>query len=79
MEGEVHIPWLFVSNKGIKEYWAGSLGTETLEGKRSLLAQLRCGILPLTVDTGRFSIEKDTETGQMRKLKPDERLCPFCN
>ena len=47
--------------------------------KRSLFSQLRCGILPLTVETGRFSIKKDVETCQMRRLKPEERLYPFCN
>lgn len=36
--------------------------------KRSLLAQLRSGVLPLHIETGRF-----------RNLKPEERLCSLCN
>ena len=35
--------------------------------ERSLLAQLRCGILPLRIETGRF-----------RGEKVDDRLCTFC-
>ena len=46
---------------------------------RSLFAQLRFGILPLRIETGRFRNTKDTQTGQMRKLKPEERLCEICN
>ena len=40
------------------------------KGKRSLYSQLRCGIFPLAIETGRFSIKKDTLSGQIRKLKP---------
>ena len=36
--------------------------------RRSLIAQLRCGVLPLHIETGRF-----------RNLKPEERLCSLCN
>jgi hypothetical protein len=36
--------------------------------ERSLLAQLRCGILPLRIETGRFRAEK-----------VEDRLCIFCN
>ena len=39
----------------------------------SLMAQLRCGILPLKTETGRFQNVKDTNTGQYRKLKVLER------
>ena len=46
---------------------------------RSLLAQLRCGILPLNVETGRFNNVKDVTTGKWRKLRYDERLCTLCN
>ena len=46
---------------------------------RSLFAQLRFGILPLRVETGRFKNIKDSQTGQVRKLKPQERLCEICN
>ena len=35
---------------------------------RSLLAQIRCGILPLRIETGRFS-----------RLPAPERLCELCN
>ena len=35
--------------------------------KRSLFAQLRVGILPLEVETGRY-----------RNIPPENRLCPFC-
>ena len=34
---------------------------------RSLLVQLRLGILPIHIETGRF-----------RRIKPDERICPLC-
>ena len=36
--------------------------------ERSLMAQFRCGILPLRIETGRFVGES-----------PDERLCKLCN
>ena len=36
--------------------------------ERSLLAQFRCGILPLRIETGRYVGEK-----------PEERLCKICN
>ena len=36
--------------------------------ERSVLAQFRCGVLPLRIETGRFVGEK-----------PDERLCRLCN
>ena len=35
--------------------------------KRSLFAQLRVGILPLEVETGRY-----------RNIPPENSLCPFC-
>ena len=35
--------------------------------KRSLFAQLRVGVLPLEVETGRY-----------RNILPENRLCPFC-
>ena len=47
--------------------------------KRSLLAQLRCGILPLRLETGRFVNVRDDETGRLRKLTVNERLCQICN
>ena len=36
---------------------------------RSLLVQLRSGILPLRLETGRFQNIKDENTGYFRKLK----------
>ena len=36
--------------------------------ERSILAQFRCGVLPLQIETGRFVGEK-----------PEERLCTFCD
>jgi hypothetical protein len=47
--------------------------------QRSLLAQLRFGILPLHIETGRYQNKKDETTGQFRKLKYKERLCIFCD
>ena len=47
--------------------------------KRSLMAQLRCGILPLRIEVGRYQNIKDGTTGRYRKLKPEERLCMICN
>jgi hypothetical protein len=47
--------------------------------KRSLLAQFRLGILPLEVETGRFRLLKDNDTGKMRKCNFNERLCKMCS
>ena len=46
--------------------------------QRSLLAQIRLGILPLHVETGRFRNIKDDITGNYRKTKLEERLCTVC-
>jgi len=46
---------------------------------RSLLSQFRCGILPLRIETGRYTHTKDQTTGNLRTLKPDERICQLCN
>jgi len=46
---------------------------------RSILAQLRVGILPLHIETGRFKNITDQETGNIRKLLPNERVCGICN
>ena len=46
--------------------------------QRSLLAQLRAGILPLRIETGRFYNIKDPQTNKYRKLKAGERLCEVC-
>ena len=46
--------------------------------RRSLIAQLRSGILPLRIETGRYSNTMDTNTGRFRKLKVEERTCLLC-
>ena len=46
--------------------------------QRTLLAQLRLGILPLEIETGRFRNVKDAVTGNFRKLREDERICKIC-
>ena len=46
---------------------------------RSFIAQLRLGILPLPIETGRFENIKDSLTGRFRKLKVEERKCQICN
>ena len=46
---------------------------------RSLLAQLRSGILPLRIKSGRFQNIRDPKTGNTRKLKPQERICTLCD
>ena len=50
-----------------------------LRSHRSLLAQLRTGILPLRLETGRFQNIRDENTGHFRKLKVEERVCTLCN
>ena len=42
------------------------------------MAQFRSGVLPLEIETGRFKNSKDKNTGQIRKLKFDERICSLC-
>ena len=46
---------------------------------RSFIAQLRLGILPLRIETGRFENLKDSLTGRFRKLKVEVRKCQICN
>ena len=43
-----------------------------------MLAQLRSGVLPLRLETGRFVNVRDDETGRLRKLTVNERLCQIC-
>ena len=51
-----------------KQYGLENYLTHNLSrGKRSLLAQFRLGILPLKIETGRFS-----------NLSREERICDFC-
>ena len=46
--------------------------------QRSLLAQLRTGILPLRIETGRYQNILDKNTVKFRKMKSNERLCTLC-
>ena len=46
---------------------------------RSLIAQLRSGILPLRIESGRFQNIRDPNTGKTRKLKPQEHICTLCD
>ena len=50
-----------------------------LRSHRSLLDQLRSGILPSRLETGRFQNIRDKNTGHFRKLKAEERVCTLCN
>ena len=47
--------------------------------QRSLLAQYRCGILPLRIETGRFNLICDTDSRNIRRLNLEERTCQLCN
>ena len=44
-----------------------------------MLAQIRSGILPLRIETGRYQNIKDNTTKKMRKMKVEERICLICN
>ena len=46
--------------------------------QRSLLAQLRCGILPLHIETGRFKTVRDDNHNCFRRINKSERLCHIC-
>lgn len=46
---------------------------------RSIFAQIRLGILPLHVETGRFTNVFNQETGLFRKKTLEERTCNICN
>ena len=46
--------------------------------ERSLISQLRFGILPLRLETGRYRNITDNTTGKLRNLKPEERVCEIC-
>jgi hypothetical protein len=45
---------------------------------RSLLAKLRFGVLPLQIETDRYTRIKDDITGQYRLLLREERVCRIC-
>ena len=46
--------------------------------RRSFLAQLRLGILPLEIETGRYTPIYDKEKKMNRRRHPSERLCALC-
>ena len=54
---------LFKRQFGAEEYLCNNLSRY----KRSLLAQIRCGVLPLNIEVGRF-----------RGQSLEQRTCPFC-
>ena len=43
--------------------------------KRSIFAQIRCGILPLAIETGRFKNVKDPQSNNIRKTFFDLNVC----
>ena len=45
---------------------------------RSGCAQLRTGILPLHIETGRFVNITDSQTVMSRKTTPTEQICNIC-
>ena len=45
---------------------------------RSICAQFRSGILPLLIETGRYTIIKDKDTNRFRNMTVPERVCPIC-
>ena len=47
--------------------------------RRSLLAQFRLGILPLEIETGRYTPIYDKNTKLNKKRHPSERICTLCN
>ena len=47
------------------------------KNQRSLMAQLRLGILPLRIETGRYSSNK--KFGNNKKLSINERICQMCD
>ena len=49
------------------------------KGMRSLISQLRCGILPLEIETGRFKSKYNDNTKKWCKIPENERLCKICN
>ena len=42
------------------------------------MAQLRCGILPIRIETGRFTNIRDPITDKLKKMKSTERICQLC-
>ena len=45
------------------------------KSRRSFLAQLRLGIMPLEIETGRYTPIYDKEKKMNRRRHPSERLC----
>ena len=46
--------------------------------RRSLLAELRLGVLSLHIETGSFKNVKDNVTAKYRKVSVKERKCLLC-
>ena len=46
---------------------------------RSFFAQFRVGILPIRIETGRYTNIFDENTGNFRRMNADERICNICN
>ena len=47
--------------------------------ERLMVAQFRAGVLPLRIETDRYSNIKDTVKNRFRKLLVCERLCQVCH
>ena len=45
--------------------------------QRSLMSQIRCGILPLEIECGRFKLYRNS-AGKMAHLPPEMRICNLC-
>merc|ERR1712121_249686 len=55
---------LYKSEKNVEDY----LLLDLTKFQRSILAQYRCGILPLQIEVGRY-----------RNIELSQRICPMCN
>lgn len=49
------------------------------KSRRSLMTQMRLGILPLEIEVGRFTPIYDKTLKKNRKRIPSERVCTFCD
>ena len=47
--------------------------------RRSLMAQIRIGILPLEIETGRYTPIFDKLIKKNRRREPNERICKLCD
>ena len=67
--------YMLFKDNCVKEYY---LCQYLSRYKRSLLCQIRFGILPIMIECGRFQNKKDELTGKIRKMHVNERICPLC-